>query len=319
MRETEPSYESVGGVDPLQLYFREIKNYPLMTKEEELAYWEAMQPGKEALRVLEDGLPDDIPVERLESMQSAIAEYRAIKEEFIVRNLRLVVSVAKRYQKKGPLADLIQEGNIGLEHAVDKFDARKGYKFSTYATWWIGQAISREGGASDMSRTVTFTSYVEAKITKVNKARRALGVDPGSQLDIELVAAESGLSPETVQQVDMLLDIFGSRSLNDQMGVDGKLEREDLLPDTKADNPEDTAIQTIVTERILELIDNRGLLTEQEATAVSMVYGMKGFIEHSQNEAAQLLGIPVSNLRTILYRAQRKLREQLADLELTAH
>src|ERR1700680_3456032 len=158
--------------DLVKLYLRDIGRYPLLTKDDEARLAQAIEAGHEAAAVLADPNTKPTPAKKreLKRIQCAAA---AAQQTFVSSNLRLVVSIAKKYQASGlPLLDLVQEGNLGLIHAVEKFDWRKGFKFSTYATWWIRQAIGR--AIDNTGRTIRLPGHVGDQVRKVRKARTAL-------------------------------------------------------------------------------------------------------------------------------------------------
>jgi RNA polymerase primary sigma factor len=291
-----------------------IHQYPLMTKEEEFLAWEGMQPGMLALERLEREGYDSVPPEELTELEAQIETYKEIKAEFIERNLRLVVSIAKKYQHMAPILDLIQEGNLGLAHAVDKFDASKGFKFSTYATWWIKQAILREGPPQDYSRSAVFPVYVQARISRIEAARMSPDLTPEQRQQIEYVAQEAGLAEHQVERIDALVSRFGSVSLNETLDGSNATERGDLVADSYAENPEELAVATEIQEKIQAAISNRRVLTSQEAEVIRLFYGIGDELEHNYSfgQIAELLGIDGGSVRNVAVRARKKLAKYLA-------
>jgi RNA polymerase sigma factor (sigma-70 family) len=292
----------------------DIQRYPLMTKEEEFLAWEGMQPGMLALERLERDGYDSVPREELAELEAQIETYKEIKTEFIERNLRLVVSIAKKYQHMAPILDLIQEGNLGLAHAVDKFDASKGFKFSTYATWWIKQAILREGPPQDYSRTAVFPVYVRARISRIEAARTSPDLTPEQRQQNEYVAQEAGLDEHQVERIDALVTRFGSVSLNETITEGVVTERGDLVSDDRAEDPEEFAVEAVIRDDLIAILDDRSILTQLQAQIIKLYYGIDSEQEYNYLQIANILGISRETASKNALKARQKLADYLEAL-----
>src|SRR2546429_1917071 len=203
--------------DLARLHRDEIGRHPLLTKDDEVRLARLIEDGREARAELESGAK--LTPARRRQRRRTIAAADAATQEFVNANLRLVVSIAKRYQAADlPLLDLIQEGNLGLIHAVEKFDWRKGFKFSTYATWWIRQAIGR--GIDNTARTIRLPSHAEDLVRLVRKARRELEDSLGRAATTEELAQDLGMSEEQVNEI--LTFASTPASLSSPIGEDGE-------------------------------------------------------------------------------------------------
>ena len=229
-----------GPEDSVGLYMADLAHYPLLTKQDEVDLARTIAAGRSAAMDLQDG-SERVGHERRELSGVVRAGDRAT-QRFIQANLRLVVSVAKRYQGSGqPLLDLIQDGNFGLMHAVRKFDGSKGFKFSTYATWWIRQAISR--GIADTARTIRLPVEAGDAVARVSAARGRLDGDPGCRPTIAQLATETGMSTGRVS--DVVKWGRDPLSLSAAVGPDGDGELGDLVADSQAVDPADAAVASV--------------------------------------------------------------------------
>jgi RNA polymerase primary sigma factor len=263
-------------LDPVQMYLKEIGETPTLSAEEE----------KELAKRIEKG------------DQSA-------KEKLIKANLRLVVSIAKKYVGKSPhltILDLIQEGNIGLFRAVEKFDWRKGYKFSTYATWWIRQAITR--ALADQARTIRIPVHMVELLTKFNQVKRRLVQDLGREPLPEEIAAEMGIE---VDKVHHLIKISqGTVSLETPVGEDEEDTLSEFIKDEKIPLPSVEAARTLLRERLNEILVD---LTPRERKILEMRFGLKDGITHTLEEVGKEFGVTRERIRQIEAKALEKLRE----------
>jgi RNA polymerase primary sigma factor len=263
-------------IDPVQMYLKEIGETPTLTAEEE----------KELAKRIEKG-------------------DQAAKEKLIKANLRLVVSIAKKYVGKSPhmtLLDLIQEGNIGLFRAVEKFDWRKGYKFSTYATWWIRQAITR--ALADQARTIRIPVHMVELLTKFNQVKRRLLQDLGREPLPEEIAAEMGIE---VDKVHHLIKISqGTVSLETPVGEDEEDTLSEFIKDEKIPLPSVEAARALLRERLKEILVD---LTPRERKILEMRFGLKDGITHTLEEVGKEFGVTRERIRQIEAKALEKLRE----------
>src|SRR5918992_1446088 len=221
-------------VDDLRLYLEAAASEPLLSKEEEVELAMAIEHGEEAEQKLASGRIRSAKTKH--KLEEAIRKARRARRRFILANLRLVVSIAKKYQGQGlPLLDLIQEGNIGLMRGVELFDWRRGFKFSTYATWWIRQAITR--AIADRGRQIRIPVHVHERIRKVRQTRERLMQQTGKEPSPEELARESGLPVEALDQLEVA-SRQEPRSLHEPVGEDTELG--DLVAQVEADDPVDS-------------------------------------------------------------------------------
>lgn len=264
-------------IDPIQLYLKEIGKVPFLTAEEEKELSKKIEKGdKEAMNKL----------------------MRA--------NLRLVVSIAKRYIGKSPnltLLDLIQEGNIGLRRAVEKFDWRRGYKFSTYATWWIRQAVTR--ALADQARTIRIPVHMVETISKYTKARRRLLQDLGREPLPEEIAAEMGIDVDKVHHIRKISQEIISLETPVGEGEEDSVLAE-FIEDKKTTSPSLQAARMLLRERLKEILVD---LTPREQKILSMRFGLDDEITHTLEEVGQVFGVTRERIRQIEARALERIRE----------
>ena len=278
--EDDRAEEAAPTQDPLKLYVRQIGDGRLLTAAEE----------RELARLKDEG--DE-----------------AAKRRLIECNLRLVMSITRNYTKAGvPLLDLIQEGNLGLIRAVEKFDYKLGYKLSTYATWWIRQAITR--ALADQGRTIRLPVHVAEQVRKVMRARRVLAQKLNREPTQEEVAKEAGFTPERVQELLELVE--DPVSLETPVG-DGESLYGDLIEDTKSDRPDTTTAENL---RAVELAAALEELNPRMRHVLSRRFGLDGEPPQTLEEVGHSLGITRERVRQLESRALRELRSVAPGLQL---
>ncbi|NUP35140.1 MAG: sigma-70 family RNA polymerase sigma factor, partial [Streptomycetaceae bacterium] len=252
--------------DTVGVYLDEISRTPLLDAAREVELSQAIEAGLYAEHLLEEGaLPKGASEGELRAL---VAEGHRAKDEFIRANLRLVVSVARRYPRSGmPFLDLVQEGNVGLVRAVEKFDYLKGFKFSTYATWWIRQAITR--AMADQARTVRLPVHLVEELGKIRRVQREFARDHGHEPEFPEIAAILGSTPERV--ADVLGWARDPISLDSPVGDDGETELGELVQETDPVTPEDVALATMERRQIADLVAH---LDTRTATIMKARYGM---------------------------------------------
>jgi RNA polymerase primary sigma factor len=285
--------------DSVRLYLREIGQVPLLTTEQEQKLARTIAAGQEAVRQIEQ-LPSDsseLPPLRLQAMAGNEA-----RQQMAAANLRLVVSIAKRYRDRGlPLLDLIQEGSLGLLRAIEKFDVEKGYKFSTYATWWIKQALSR--ALADQSRLVRLPVHLGETLNRIQATRRNLtqkyGRDP---TDAEL-AAELNMSEEKLRELRRTAQ--DPVSLATPVGEEADSTLADFIPDPHALDADDAAASGMLRDQIASALDQ---LTERERKVLELRYGLSDGQPRTLEEVGKAFGVTRERVRQIEVKALRKLR-----------
>ena len=276
--------------DSISLYLKEIGRVPLLTAEEEVSLAKRMERGKDARLRLTQGIDD--PHER-DRLLSAVKDGQAAQEHLIKANSRLVVSVAKKYVGRGvPFLDLIQEGNIGLIRAVKKFDYRRGYKFSTYATWWIRQAVTR--AIADQGRTIRVPVHMYEQINRLTRTSRQLVQELGRDPTTEEIAERLGVPPRKVEQIIRV----SQRPLSLEMPV-GEEEDSylgDFIEDAEADSPTDSASQTMLRQVIDEIFES---LTPREVRILQLRFGLVDGYSYTLEEVGKKFGVTRERIRQI--------------------
>ncbi|HVE45432.1 MAG TPA: sigma-70 family RNA polymerase sigma factor [Acidimicrobiales bacterium] len=292
--------------DLLRIYLNEIGRYPLLTKADEQHLGEVIEAGVAAGEVM-SGSPTGLSPSRKRELKAEIAEGERARKQFVQANLRLVVSVAKKYQASGlPLLDLVQEGNLGLMHAVDKFDHKKGFKFSTYATWWIRQAIQR--GVANTARTIRLPVHAGDAVARVLKTETRLQMELARPPTIAEVAKELGTTPEKV--VEALGFPADTRSLFEPLGEDGDAELADVIEDRGAASPLDEAVAAVMPEEISRLLS---FLDGREGAILRMRFGLDGGEPMGVEQVAMRFNLSRERIRQIEARAMSKLRHPSID------
>ena len=286
--------------DLVKLYLNDIGRYPLLTKGDEVRLAQAIEAGRDATAVFASGATLTPAKKRdLRSIERRAADAR---QTFVLSNLRLVVSIAKKYQVSGmPLVDLAQEGNLGLIHAVEKFDWRKGFKFSTYATWWIRQAISR--GISNTGRTIRLPVHAGDKLTALQHAQAVLESKPKRSPTLAELGAELDLP------LEKLVEVMGYRtdtlSLSQRLAHDGDAELADVVEDRSAASPFDKAALSLLPDEITRLL---APLTEREGEILRLRFGLDRGEPRTLEEVGERFNLTRERIRQIEARAMAKLR-----------
>jgi RNA polymerase primary sigma factor len=304
--QTRPEGREPALGDELRRYLEGAAHEPLLTKEEEVALAQSIERGADAQRRLASGR---IRAEKTRHrLEEDIRLAERARQRFILANLRLVVSVAKKYQGQGlPLLDLIQEGNIGLMRAVELFDWKRGFKFSTYATWWIRQAITR--AVADRARTIRLPVHVHDRIRRMRIAARDLAQRSGREPSLEEIAEAIDGTPEDVAQL-MELDGREPVSLHIPVGHDSDTELGDLIEESESEGPEAEVEETLTREVVQEALHE--ILSDQERRIIGLRFGFDGRGSRSLREAGRELGMSAERVRTIERDALEKLRRSEA-------
>ncbi|MFI9435942.1 MULTISPECIES: RNA polymerase sigma factor [Streptosporangium] len=287
--------------DPVKDYLKQIGKVPLLNAEQEVELAKRIEAGlfaEEQLGTDGDRLPVDVRAE----LEWIAEDGRRAKNHLLEANLRLVVSLAKRYTGRGMLfLDLIQEGNLGLIRAVEKFDYTKGYKFSTYATWWIRQAITR--AMADQARTIRIPVHMVEVINKLARVQRQMLQDLGREPTPEELARELDMTPEKVVEVQK----YGREpiSLHTPLGEEGDSEFGDLIEDSEAIVPADAVSFTLLQEQLHSVLDT---LSEREAGVVSMRFGLTDGQPKTLDEIGKVYGVTRERIRQIESKTMSKLR-----------
>ena len=287
--------------DPVRMYLKEIGKVALLSADEEIALASEMTQGIEAQEKLDhpaDALSDD---ERA-ALEAAVAKGEESKQKLAEANLRLVVSIAKRYVGRGMLfLDLIQEGNLGLIKAVEKFDYTKGYKFSTYATWWIRQAITR--AIADQARTIRIPVHMVETINKVIRVSRQLLQELGHDPSPEEISDEMGMSVDKVREILKIAQ--EPVSLETPIGEEEDSHLGDFIPDEGASEPSEAASFTLLQEQLVDVLST---LTPREEKVLKLRFGIEDGRPRTLEEVGKEFNVTRERIRQIEAKALRKLR-----------
>jgi RNA polymerase primary sigma factor len=333
---TAPAPEVVLLDDPVRMYLREIGRVALLSAEEEIRLAEAIQQGKVAAELLREGKPRAAIRRGLEEQVHVgeVAQHRMVEA-----NLRLVVSVAKRYSGRNlSLLDLVQEGNIGLLHAVQKFDPTKGYKFSTYGTWWIRQAINR--AIADQSRTIRLPAHMVETINRLLRTSHRLSQQLGREPTSEELALGMGLVSESDMAAidqsrrsggrlepalqhrlkaaesrvrDIQRIVQEPMSLEMPVGTEDTSSLGDFIEDESVRGPDDETLRLLLHEQMADILDQ---LSPRERQVLTLRFGLDGGKSHTLEEVGQKFGLTRERVRQIEAKALRKLRHPLRSRQL---
>ena len=290
--------------DPVRMYLKEIGQIPLLIQEDERKYAIMVSNGRYAKEQLEDvELGNlELPEEDILELKTSIERAQYAKNKLVEANYRLVVSIAKRYVGRGLLfLDLIQEGNMGLMRAVDKFDYEKGFKFSTYATWWIRQAITR--AVADQARTIRIPVHMVETINKMIRIQRQLIQDLGREPSLEEIAQKMGITVEKVQNIQRIAK--EPISLEAHVGEEEDSSLGDFISDPNALTPHEYMLQEMVKQTLDEVLET---LTDREEKVLRLRYGLFDGKNHTLEEVGREFGVTRERIRQIEAKALRKLR-----------
>jgi RNA polymerase sigma factor (sigma-70 family) len=291
--------------DSVRIYLDDIGRYPLLTKEDEIRLAQAIEAGRIAGAELAEGLPLSPARER--ELRRVKREAQRASDAFVKANLRLVVSIAKKYQSADmPILDLIQEGNLGLMHAVEKFDWRRGFKFSTYATWWIRQGIGR--GIDNTSRTVRLPVHAGDQVRRVLRAKAQLEGQTGHVASAAQLAGYLQMAEADV--ATLLRYVVEPVSLATPIGSDGDTELADVVSDAGAPTPFDLVAARLLGSEVDRLLSS---LNHREREILRMRYGLDGGEPRTLEDVGIELNLTRERIRQIERSALAKLRHPNAD------
>ena len=307
-----PTDSGGGSSDSVRLYLKEIGRVPLLTAAEEVALAKRIEAGKEAQERLDAAHPDPNDPEAGPPQPLEPAERRRLerlvkdgdhaREELTAANLRLVVSIAKRYVGRGMLIlDLIQEGNLGLMRAVEKFDYTKGFKFSTYATWWIRQAITR--AIADQARTIRIPVHMVESINKVIRIQRQMLQELEREPTVEELADKVDMTPQRVREI--LRYAQDPLSLDSPVGEEDDSNLGDFIEDPQADAPAEMAARRMLNEAVIAALDD---LNDREKQVVRLRFGLEDGQARTLEEVGREFGVTRERIRQIESKTLAKLR-----------
>jgi RNA polymerase primary sigma factor len=304
---TERSIDSAGTGDTVRMYLKEIGRVDLLSAEDERRLAQAIDEGNAAAQVLDAGPGEGLDQRRL--MRTVHAGQRA-KSELIQANLRLVVSIAKRYSGRGmQFLDLIQEGNLGLMRAVDKFDYTKGFKFSTYATWWIRQAITR--AIADQARTIRIPVHMVENMNRVTRAQRQLHQELEREPTLDELADRVGMPPDRVREVLRIAQ--DPLSLDSPVGTEDDTSLADFIVDLTADAPADLATKRMLTQAVEIALAE---LSDREQEIVRMRFGLDDGQARTLEDVGREFGVTRERIRQIEAKTLAKLRHPMRSQRL---
>ncbi len=296
-----PERTEGGGFDPVRMYLKEIGKVPLLTGPQEVSLAKRIEAGVHATERLEE-LTAPLSDEAHASLQAVAVDGEIAKKQLTEANLRLVVSIAKRYVGRGmALLDLVQEGNLGLIRAVEKFDYTKGFKFSTYATWWIRQAITR--AIADQARTIRIPVHMVETMNKVLRVQRQMLQELGREPTVEEVAAKVELTPDRVRDIQRIS--LEPVSLETPVGEEDDSSLGDFVEDPSAIAPATAAARALLTEAIEEALEE---LNDRERAVVRLRFGLDDGQVRTLEEVGKEFGVTRERIRQIESKTLAKLR-----------
>jgi RNA polymerase sigma factor (sigma-70 family) len=302
VKSTSTGREGGPDADLLRMYLNEIGQHELLTREDEQRAGQVIDAGRRAAARLAKDAGDPLPEATRAELEAAVAAAEQASKGFVEANLRLVVSIAKRYQSSGvPLLDLVQEGNMGLIHALEKFDFSRGFKFSTYATWWIRQAITR--AIANTSRTIRLPVHAGETVSRVQRARVQLESELGRAPRVEELAKECDLNCERVTEALQLAP--HPTSIFEPLGAEGEMTLADVIQDTDAVPAIDQIIAASLPAHVARLLNTLG---EDERKVVSLRYGFDRGQPRTLVEVGRMCGLSAEGVRQVERRALARLR-----------
>ncbi|MCR1809018.1 RNA polymerase sigma factor RpoD [Haploplasma modicum] len=302
--EIEETINTVRTDDPVRMYLKEIGQISLINHEEEIRLAKITEKGKMAYEQLERIKEENIPISKEEKHELDLLVFHAenAKNKLVEANYRLVVSIAKKYTNRGLLfLDLIQEGNMGLMRAVDKFDYEKGFKFSTYATWWIRQAITR--AVADQARTIRIPVHMVETINKMSRITRQLTQELGREPSPEEIGEKMEMSADKIQNIQRI-----SRepiSLESTVGEEEDSSLGDFISDTNTLNPHESMLQDMTLQTLDEILST---LTDREEKVLRLRNGLLDGKTYTLEEVGREFGVTRERIRQIEAKAMRKLK-----------
>jgi RNA polymerase primary sigma factor len=303
---SSPADRGGSSADPVRMYLKEIGRVPLLTAAEEVEYSRRIESGGIAAARLADlsaaGQLDSLEFDERRALQRTVRRGDDAREVIIEANLRLVVSIAKRYVGRGmQFLDLIQEGNLGLMRAVEKFDYTKGFKFSTYATWWIRQAITR--AIADQARTIRIPVHMVESINKVHRIQRQMLQELEREPTVEELAERVGLTEDRVREIQRIsLDLL---SLDAPVGEEDDSNLADFIEDQAAEAPAEVAARHMLNRAVIDALDE---LSDREKAVVRLRFGLEDGQARTLEEVGKEFGVTRERIRQIESKTLAKLR-----------
>jgi RNA polymerase primary sigma factor len=306
LKEGSPRAGGPAPSDPVKMYLREIGQVSLLNSEQEVSLAQRIEAGVHAEERMADlnasGDIDQLEPAEKATLRRQVRDGEAAKSELTQANLRLVVSIAKRYLGRGlPMLDLVQEGNLGLMRAVEKFDYTKGFKFSTYATWWIRQAITR--AMADQSRTIRIPVHMVESMNKVHRMQRQMAQEMEREPTVDELAEKAELPPQKIREILRLGQ--DPLSLDSPVGDEEDSFLGDFIEDQDVAMPADVATARSLSEQITESLSE---LSDREKEVVRMRFGLDGGQPHTLEEVGQRFGVTRERIRQIESKTLAKLR-----------
>ena len=302
---------TAGNFDPVRMYLKEIGKVPLLTAEQEVVLAKRIEAGSDAVERLENEVVEDSS--KKSSLKAIARDGEIASRQLVEANLRLVVSIAKRYANRGmALLDLVQEGNLGLMRAVDKFDYTKGFKFSTYATWWIRQAITR--AIADQARTIRIPVHMVETMNKVLRIRRQMAQELEREPTHAELAKKAQLSIEKIREIERIQQ--DPVSLEMRVGEDDDSSLGDFVVDPSGSTPQKIAARKLLVEAIETALDE---LNERERASVRLRFGLDDGQVHTLEEVGQTFGVTRERIRQIESKTLQKLRHPVRSKQLRVY